>query len=47
VVAVRQWHQLPGAVLLDGLELLLQRRPPRRITLRLSISGRLTSVRQI
>ena len=46
-VAVRQWHLLPGAVLLDGLELLLHCRPPRRITLRLSLSGRLTGVRQM
>ena len=46
-VAAGQWHQLPGVVLLDGLELLLHRRPPRRITLRFSISGRLTGVRQM
>ena len=46
-MAVRQWHQLLGEVLLDRLELLLHRRPPRLITLRLSVTGRLIGVRQM
>jgi hypothetical protein len=46
-VAAEQWHQLPSAVLLDGLKHLLHRRPPHWITLCLSISGRLTGVRQM